>query len=65
LVEQLFKMQIQFNHGAQAEYGRFPIHETDPTALALLDSLSNAMRSGLFTPTDLDVIGKAKAIAGL
>lgn len=66
LIEDVFRPQIEFNHGPQDDYGRFQIIEDwDSQAVDLLNAISQAVQRGLFSPEDEEVILKAKALADI
>ncbi|HEY9646762.1 MAG TPA: hypothetical protein V6C88_10350 [Chroococcidiopsis sp.] len=66
LLEGPIRALITWNFGEQESYGSFAVPEQSSVdRVALLDALSRAIASGVFSLEDLDVINKARETVGL
>lgn len=66
IIEKPVRHLIEWNFGAQEDYGSFEEPEEETAdEVALLGALSNAVSQGAFSAADLDVINRMRELAGI
>lgn len=65
LVEQLIRPMVEYNFGAQSDYGYFPIKRTDDNATMVATIISEALAMGAFSKNDFEVANALRTRLGM